>query len=88
MALIILSAISSAYDRNEIKNILEKHLNEVNSSIDQHEKLKKLIVVKENWTVENGLLTPSLKIKRAMIEKKYSNYYNQWHELTPLIIWQ
>ena len=43
----------------------------VNSQIEKHECLGGLCIVKDTWSVENGLLTPTLKIKRDQLEKKY-----------------
>jgi len=43
--------------------------------------MKKIIIVKELWLVENNLLTPSLKIKRNEIEKRYAPYYEEWYGL-------
>lgn len=44
---------------------------EINRGLDPHEKLAALIVVKTPWTIDSGLLTPTMKIKRAAIEKTY-----------------
>ena len=39
-----------------------------------------MIIVKEPWTVENGLTTPTLKIKRNQVDKKYEKNYKAWHD--------
>ena len=44
------------------------------------EHLKKMIVVKEDWTIENEGLTPTMKIKRPSIEKKYQANFELWYE--------
>jgi long-chain acyl-CoA synthetase len=43
--------------------------------------------MKENWTIENRLITPSLKVKRNEIEKIYLSKYPKWFVESPKIIW-
>ena len=52
----------------------------VNTKLEGHEKIHNFIIVKEDWTVENKLLTPTMKIKRNAIEKLYQDNYTTWHE--------
>ena len=59
---------------------LTKTLNEVNQDLDKHEMIHNLVVLKEDWTVENKLLTPTMKIKRKEIEKLYNANYQKWFE--------
>ena len=65
----------SEYGKNIIKEDLEQRLdtlkNEVNDQLESHEKLSKIIIAKEDWSVENGILTPTMKIKRNKIEEAY-----------------
>ena len=49
----------------------------VNESLETHERLARLIVVSEEWSVENGLLTPTLKLKRDRIEARYGGLVNE-----------
>ena len=59
---------------------LNKTLNEVNQGLDSHEIIHNLVVLNEDWTVENKLLTPTMKIKRNAIEKLYNANYQKWFE--------
>ena len=59
---------------------LTKTLNEVNQGLDSHEMIHNLVVLNEDWTVENKLLTPTMKIKRNAIEKLYNANYQKWFE--------
>lgn len=43
-------------------------LDAINRELPQHERLAQLIVVRERWEVDNGFITPSLKIKRNQVE--------------------
>ena len=72
-ALIILS--------NDNKNIKNKtifdEIEKINQSLSKIEKIKKFFVIKEQFTIENGMMTPTLKLKRYKIIKKYENEFNK-----------
>ena len=51
----------------------------LNSKLESHEKIHNFIILNQSWTVENKLLTPTMKIKRNLIEKKYSVLYQDWY---------
>jgi len=53
-------------------------LSRVNDELDAHERLQCLVVVSEAWAVENGLLTPTLKLKRNELEKCYADRVPGW----------
>ncbi len=67
---------------------LLKHLAEVNSKLEHHEVVQFCAVVKDYWTVENGFLTPTLKVKRAVVEETYDSSSGAWYESGHKIIWQ
>ena len=37
---------------------------EINPTLEKHEKIEKAVIMSEEWTVENGLMTPTLKDKK------------------------
>ncbi|HUS02777.1 MAG TPA: AMP-binding protein [Chitinophagaceae bacterium] len=78
IAVIILSEKGKKRKTEEITNDLKITLKDINSTLDGHEKLDKVIVLQDDWTIENNLLTPSFKIKRNEIEKKYTEFYDSW----------
>ena len=61
-----------------LESDLSNYLDQVNSKLDHHERLSKMVICKEEWSIPNGLLTPTLKIKRKSIESYYGNNYDQW----------
>jgi len=67
---------------------LERWLEQVNAALDKHERLRQLVVVKDSWAVENGFLTPTLKIRRNVIESTYGPQFQVWSERTEVILWQ
>ncbi|MEE2700359.1 MAG: AMP-binding protein [Bacteroidota bacterium] len=80
IALVILSEKGKAKPKEALKESLEKSLGIINPKLDNHEKLKNIVVLSEDWTIENKLLTPTMKIKRNAIEKLHRSNYVNWYE--------
>ncbi len=66
---------------------LEAHLHAVNAQLDPHERLDFVAVVPEQWTVESGFVTPTLKVKRNVVEKFYEPHFERWARLGQPIVW-
>lgn len=75
-------------DRAAIEKELEAELDRVNSDVEDHEKLAFAVVVKEPWTMENGMLTPTMKIKRNVIEDHYAERLPTWYDQGRKVIWE
>ena len=58
--------------RVDVDNSFEATLLAVNDMLESHEKLATLYVVDDPWTIENDLLTPTMKIKRRVVHRKYA----------------
>jgi long-subunit acyl-CoA synthetase (AMP-forming) len=74
-------------DRAELAASLAAHLDAVNKGLDPHEQVEFLAVVKEVWGVDNGFLTPTLKLKRAAIEAQYGKNADGWYERKEKVLW-
>jgi long-chain acyl-CoA synthetase len=88
IVLLVLSESGMKKSKSEITDSLLKTIGEVNTQIDQHEQVKVAIIVKTPWTVENELLTPTMKIKRNPIEKIYRPSYEKWYASKDAVIWE
>ena len=66
---------------------LEAHLERTNATLDPHEQLEKLVVTRDAWTIENGLLTPTMKVKRAAIEERYAARVEGWYADRARVLW-
>ncbi|MBK7407514.1 MAG: AMP-binding protein [Saprospirales bacterium] len=88
IALIVLSEFALAKTKEELVESLEETLDIVNGKLDHHEKLNKVVIMKEGWSVENELLTPTLKIKRNEVEKIHSGRYLDWYNRPERVIWE
>lgn len=80
IVLITLTENGKHKDRNMVMAELERHITEINKGLDQHEKIGKVILLDDNWTVENEMLTPTMKIKRREVEAKYAVNYELWYQ--------
>lgn len=88
IGLVVLSAEAKAKDHDYLKQSLSKTLDIINPELEKHERLHRLVVLKEDWTIENGLLTPTLKIKRNPIEDKYQPRYESWYHQTEAVVFE
>ena len=82
IGLIKLSQISTGIDIDEVKKNLLATLNKVNNELHLYERLNKLVVISDNWTLESGFLTPTNKIKRNVIQDTYKHLYEKWYQHT------
>ena len=79
--------LKNADARKEFTNELEDHLKVVNETLDPHERLDFVVVVPEQWTVESGFVTPTLKIKRNVVEKHYGDHFETWSKARSKVVW-
>ncbi len=82
IAVVVLNDMAKKLEKDHIQSQLKSTLDRVNGLIENYETLSHVIVVKDIWTIENGLLTPTLKLKRNLVEKKYSTEMEKWTELS------
>lgn len=88
IGLITLSETGMKKNKLQLAGELEILCATINSTIEVFEKLEKLVIMKENWTVANKLLTPTLKVKRNEIEKIHLPKYPMWFLKKEKIIWE
>ncbi|HMZ88451.1 MAG TPA: AMP-binding protein, partial [Chitinophagales bacterium] len=88
IALVTLSENGKKKSKQEVSDDLVKTLKAINATLDSFEKLEKVVVLNEEWTIANNLLTPSLKVKRNEVEKKFQDNYEKWFEMKDIAIWQ
>lgn len=84
-ALIVL-AEGLANDKSVVEKGLTALQQGINAKLESHTRLKYLIVVTDAWSIENEMLTPTLKLKRDAIEKKYANLINT--DYTSVVVWE
>ncbi|MFD1559948.1 FAD-binding oxidoreductase [Paraburkholderia silviterrae] len=60
----------------------------INAAAERHEQLQYVVVVKDVWSAENAMLTPTLKIRRAAIEARYLRDAQAWSKLGRAVVWE
>ena len=88
IGLVQLSDIGKSIKRDELSEILDEKLAEINSDLENHKKISTIVIVKDQWTEQNKILGPTLKIKRGNVEEMYSSKYNSWESNNSKIVWE
>ncbi len=84
LAVIELSDTARTKDAATIQAEVEKHVAHMNRELEHHERLDCIVISQSIWTVDSGLITPTLKIRRETVE---SRYYPLGEHSNELIVW-
>src|SRR5690554_7206980 len=74
--------------RKEIEASFAQLITDVNKTVDPHEQLAFITVINDEWSIENSFLTPTLKLKRNMVEEAYQSKVDSWYARKQPVIWQ
>ena len=92
VALVSLSAPKQGLTDPEACAQMESHLKQlletINKSRARHEQVKKIGILKKGFTIESGLLTPSMKLKRREITTRYDSLIKKLYESDHSILWE
>jgi long-chain acyl-CoA synthetase len=86
MALCTLSESARSAPAEAVQSELAAALAYTNERLEHYEQLSRLIIVPDEWTIANELLTPTLKIKRRMIDAAFGSSYDHWSNLREPIV--
>jgi len=86
--LVVPSEEGKKKSKDELCKNLIKMILDINPTLEKHEKIEKAVVMSEEWTVENGLMTPTLKIKRSQVEKIHRPMYKSWFDADDKVIFE
>ena len=75
------------FDRERYARTTRKVIARMNQELASHEQIKGVLMIKEPWSIENGVLTPTLKIKRHVLEQKYHEIGHNWPK-DELVVWE
>jgi long-subunit acyl-CoA synthetase (AMP-forming) len=87
IALICLSELGRKHARAELEAELTRALAAFNKDAAAHERLARVVVVDEPFSLENGLLTPTLKVRRHGVEARYGANFEEWASRPGQIVW-
>ena len=92
-ALILLSdearkQCSAPDGQKALEQSLKAQMEQVNAQLDPQERVSFIAVADGPWTVGNGLITPTLKIKRAALEGRYQPFVDHWERHNSPVVWE
>ena len=73
--------------RERVSTTLAQLLHDVNDGLAAHERLQLLVIAREPWSVDNGCLTPTMKIRRSRIEAAFAPQVEGWYALRGPVLW-
>ncbi len=74
--------------QREIEQSLLGQMAAINAQLDPHERVAFLAFADGPWTIANGLITPTLKVKRAALEGRYQALIDKWKEQEHRVVWE
>ncbi|NNN44409.1 MULTISPECIES: AMP-binding protein [Vibrio] len=75
------------FDKARYERSTKKVIDKINAQLESHEQIKGVLMIKDPWSIDNGILTPTLKIKRHVLEQKYHEVGQNWPK-DQLIVWE
>lgn len=88
IALVVLSELGKATEKDAVIESLSSTLSGLNPRLKSYERVHRIVVMREPWTVDNNKLTPTMKIKRNVVEKEFAPKFEPWYEEKDTIIWE
>ena len=73
--------------RQQVEKEMQALLKDINSAVADHEQLHMIVVKREPWSVENGFLTPTMKVRRGRIEKSMEAHVDGWYATGRRVHW-
>ena len=86
--LVVLSELGLAKSKDELNESLNNTLANCNKKQENYAKVSTIIVVKDAFSVENGCLTPTLKVKRTALNDRYRDLLAGWHDHKDVVIFE
>lgn len=74
--------------RKALEDSLRERMEAVNAELDPFERIDMIVIADGPWTIGNGLMTPTLKIKRGILEDRYLALVDEWRAQSGPIVWE
>jgi long-subunit acyl-CoA synthetase (AMP-forming) len=87
IALVCLSETAQSSPRTELEAELSRALSALNAALPAHERLSRIVVIAEPFSLDNGMLTPTLKVRRHGVEARYGTKLDGWSNDAGPIVW-
>jgi long-chain acyl-CoA synthetase len=66
-------------DDEKVRKLIQKEVDKANKTLSPWEQVKKFVLLEDQLTIDSGELTPTMKVKRPVVHKKYSNEINSMY---------
>ena len=86
--LVNISDVAKKITKGELQKHLSTKMEMVNSKLFNYKRVSTIVICSDDWTPQNGILTPTMKIKRGAVDKMYMDKYEQWHQSKENVIWE
>ncbi len=83
-----LSPLGREADPRSVETRILADLEKTNTGLQNYEKLGVAVILKDNWNVENGILTPTMKVRRNIVDEKYHDHYEKWLTAGKRVVWE
>lgn len=88
IALLNLSELGYQIAKEEVADSIAASIATINAGVANFSRLSTAVVQTKEWSEENGLLTPTLKVRRQQVDKLFGSKYALWQRATTTIVWE
>jgi long-chain acyl-CoA synthetase len=85
VALLVLSEGAQKKDKSAVEASLQKTFEAINAKLESHQVMDRVVIMSNEWSIENDLLTPTLKVKRHVLEERFVDIIQG--EYTKKLVW-
>jgi len=76
-------------EKAEVEASLAETAEMINDSVADYERINRVVITADTWTVESGYMTPTLKVKRNVLDASYKVRMDQWYNQgEDIVIWE
>ncbi len=88
IVMVCLSDVGKSKKKEEVEYSLSTTLSAVNSGQPNFARISTIVISNLHWSADNGLLTPTLKVKRNKLHERYGEALLGWHEAEETVVWE
>jgi long-chain acyl-CoA synthetase len=75
-------------ERTGLERSLAERMETINAELAPFERLNMIVIADGPWTIGNDLVTPTLKIRRGLVEKRYQRLVDEWESRPGPVVWE
>jgi long-chain acyl-CoA synthetase len=78
----------NSHAQKALEESLRSQMEQLNTQLDPHERVHFIAIADGPWTIGNGFMTPTLKIKRNVLEGRYQAFIENWEKTNSPVVWE